>query len=115
MRRIRDQAIVQRAEHKRLLLHRRLAKVSAASRTVASCLIANAAARRRERFRLSRAAVAVVRGRMGLAGRWYNKSAVDLEGGLLLARGPSTCQYLFGRGLGEDEPSAVDIVSDLNN
>lgn len=63
MRRQRDQALAQRAEHRRSLLDRRLAKVSAASRTVASCLIANAAAKRRERFWLSRAAVAMVRGR----------------------------------------------------
>lgn len=61
MRRQRDQAVARRAEHKRSLLYRRLAKVSAASRTVASCLIANAAVKKRERFRLTRAAVAMVR------------------------------------------------------
>lgn len=61
MRRERDLAAAQKTAHKRSLLQRRLVKVLAASRTVASCLVANAAARRRERARLARAAVAMVR------------------------------------------------------
>lgn len=61
MRRARNEAAARKADHKRALLLRRLARVSAASRTVASCLIANAAARRRERDLRARAAVAMVR------------------------------------------------------
>ncbi|CAM9548528.1 unnamed protein product, partial [Pylaiella littoralis] len=60
MRRQRHEAAARKAAHKRALLQRRLVKVLAASRTVASCLIANAAARRRERARRARAAVAKV-------------------------------------------------------
>ncbi|CAM9210535.1 unnamed protein product [Ectocarpus sp. 6 AP-2014] len=60
IRRERAKAAAQRAELKRSLLQRRLVKVSAASRIVASCLIANAWARRWERRRLVRAAVAMV-------------------------------------------------------
>ncbi|CAM9599324.1 unnamed protein product, partial [Scytosiphon promiscuus] len=60
MRRLVDEAASRRTERKEYLLQRRLAKVAAASRTVASCLIANASARRRERIRRARAAVAMV-------------------------------------------------------
>lgn len=63
MRRHRDEVTSQKAAHKQALLQRRLVKVRAASRTVSSCLIANTAARRRERVRRARAAVAMVRER----------------------------------------------------
>lgn len=61
MRRLIDEAASRKAERKEYLLQRRLEKVATASRTVASSLIANAAARKRERVRLLRAAVAMVR------------------------------------------------------
>lgn len=71
IRRERAKAAAQRAELKRSVLQRRLVKVSAASRMVASCLIANASARRRERLRLVRAAVVMVsRGRVRNACIW---------------------------------------------
>lgn len=71
IRRERAKAAAQRAELKRSLLQRRLVKVSAASQIVASCLIANASVRRRERRRLVRAAVAMVgRGRVRNAYIW---------------------------------------------
>lgn len=56
-----------RADPKIALLRHRVARVFAASRVVASCLIANAANRRRRRRSEVRAAVAMVRGR-GLTG-----------------------------------------------
>lgn len=49
------------SDPKRSILRRRLAKVSAASAVVASCVIANAAARRRARARILRTAVKMVR------------------------------------------------------
>ncbi|CAM9367880.1 unnamed protein product, partial [Hapterophycus canaliculatus] len=70
MRRHIHEAAARRAEHKQHLLQRRLAKVAEASGIVASSLITNAAARKRDRVRLERAAVAMVeRSYIGLKAR----------------------------------------------
>lgn len=50
-----------KSDPKRLVLRRRLDKVSGASTVVASCIIANAASRRRARARVLRTAVEMVR------------------------------------------------------
>lgn len=60
MRQIQDEEA--RIEAKRLPLQRRLAKVLAASRVVCSCIIKNAALRRRQRARDLSAAAQMVRG-----------------------------------------------------
>ena len=72
MRRTKEEAA--RADPKVALLRHRVAKVSAASRVVASCLVANAANRRRQRRSEARDAVAMVRGR-GLRGKVAQCSA----------------------------------------
>lgn len=83
MRRLVDEAASQKAERKEYLLQRRLVKVSAASETVASCLIANAFARKRERVRIAKAAVAMVRGK-----RYKMVSECRLDGDGSCAGGP---------------------------
>lgn len=69
------------SDTKQAYLRHRMAEVSAASRIVASCLIANTATRRRERARKLSAAVAMVSGREGGGGMRGGRQHYRRRGG----------------------------------